>query len=143
MAFNPLISQSKNLLPPLILYRQILRSHRLLPPSLRSIGDNYVRAEFRRHKDITNPIHIVGFLGQWQVYLDVLKAQTNSANITYGKKIDLEYLEKFNDQQLGQLYELRKETKAIGKSKVNLEEIDNNNITDVENLVEEKTIKLN
>ncbi|CAG8482395.1 7424_t:CDS:1 [Funneliformis caledonium] len=111
-----LISQAKSLFPPLILYRKILRSHRSLPPSLRSIGDNYVKAEFRRHKDITNPIHIVGFLDQWQAYLDVLETQINSAkseNITtYGKKIDSDKLERFNDQQLGQLYELRKEAKA-------------------------------
>ncbi|CAG8671571.1 5499_t:CDS:1, partial [Scutellospora calospora] len=51
---------SANLLPPLILYRQLLRAHRKLPPSFRSLGDDYVKSEFKRHKNITNPIHIVG-----------------------------------------------------------------------------------
>ncbi|RIA99134.1 hypothetical protein C1645_748046 [Glomus cerebriforme] len=130
MASKPLISHIKNLIPPLILYRHILRIHRLLPPSLRSLGDNYVKAEFRRHKDITNPIQIVGFIDQWQVYLDKLEIQTNSAkshpeNITYGKKFDLGILNKFSEEQLGQLYELRKEIKVIGKGKVKSKEMDN------------------
>ncbi|PKC12800.1 ACN9-domain-containing protein, partial [Rhizophagus irregularis] len=108
--------RTKNLLPPLILYRQILRTHRLLPLSLRSLGDDYVKAEFRRHKDVANPIQIVGFIDQWQVYLDKLKIQTNASklqpeNITYGKKFDSNILEKFSEQQLGQLHVLRNEIK--------------------------------
>ncbi|CAB4375799.1 unnamed protein product [Rhizophagus irregularis] len=139
------LSRTKNLLPPLILYRQILRTHRLLPLSLRSLGDDYVKAEFRRHKDVANPIQIVGFIDQWQVYLDKLKIQTNASklqpeNITYGKKFDSNILEKFSEQQLGQLHVLRNEIKAIGKGKVRSEEMDNNAImnTDIENLVEKK-----
>jgi hypothetical protein len=124
MASKPLIFQPKKLLPPLILYRQILRTHRLLPPAFRSLGDDYVKAEFRRHKDLTNPIQIVGFLNQWQVYLNGLKTQTNHVksqpeNITYGRKFDLNILEKFSEQQLGQLYELKNEIKAIRKGKIN------------------------
>lgn len=145
MASKTLISRTKNLLPPLILYRQILRTHRLLPPSLRSLGDDYVKAEFRRHKDVANSIQIVGFIDQWQVYLDKLKIQTNAAksqpeNITYGKKFDSNILEKFSEQQLGQLHVLRNEIKVIGKEKVRSEEVDNNAImnTDIENLVEKK-----
>jgi hypothetical protein len=145
MASKTLISQTKNLLPPLILYRQILRIHRLLPPSLRSLGDDYVKAEFRRHKDVANPIQIVGFIDQWQAYLDNLKIQTNTAkspseNITFGKKIDSNILEKFSEQQLGQLHVLRNEIKTIGKGKARSEGMDNNvNLnTDIENLVEKK-----
>ncbi|GES88984.1 ACN9-domain-containing protein [Rhizophagus clarus] len=146
MASKTLISQTKNFLPPLILYRQILRIHRLLPPSLRSLGDDYVKAEFRRHKDVTNPIQIVGFIDQWQFYLDKLKIQVNTAklqpaNKIYGKKFDSNILEKFSEQQLGQLYVLRNEIKDNGKSKVRSEEMDNN-INDIENLAEKKT-KLN
>ncbi|RIB25255.1 hypothetical protein C2G38_2067878 [Gigaspora rosea] len=112
----------KNLLPPLTLYRQLLRVHRKLPPSLRLLGDDYVKSEFKRHKDITNPIHIVGFLNEWQSYLEEIKKQTSilvsSEEIKFGKKIKLENLEKFSDQQLGQLYELRNETKvAIARRK--------------------------
>ncbi|CAG8566502.1 4090_t:CDS:1 [Cetraspora pellucida] len=112
---------SKNLLPPLALYRQLLRAHRKLPPSLRLLGDDYVKSEFRRHQNITNPIHIVGFLSEWQSYLEEIRQQSkleSTEEIKFGKKIELEDLEKFSDQQLGQLYELRNETKvAISKPK--------------------------
>ncbi|CAG8810132.1 10264_t:CDS:1, partial [Racocetra persica] len=118
---------SKNLLPPLTLYRQLLRAHRKLPPSLRSLGDNYVKSEFKRHQNITNPIHIVGFLSEWQSYLEEIKQTSKLASteeIKFGKKIELEDLEKFNNQQLGQLYELRNETKAaISKPKKSEKEI--------------------
>ncbi|CAG8460374.1 1802_t:CDS:1 [Diversispora eburnea] len=119
MASKPLISSSKNLLPPLILYRKILRVHRYLPPSLRSLGDDYVKSEFRRHKDITNPLHIIGFLNQWQVYLKDIKQQvvnsTLSKEVKFGKKIETDVLEKFSEQQVGQLYALRNETKSVIK----------------------------
>lgn len=48
------------ILPPIPLYRRILRAHRnFLPSDMRLMGDEYVKAEFRRHKEIDNPIHIV------------------------------------------------------------------------------------
>ncbi|CAG8474485.1 6097_t:CDS:1 [Acaulospora morrowiae] len=116
MASKHLSSRPKNLYPPLTLYRQILRIHRRLPPSLRLLGDDYVKSEFRRHRDVTNPLYLVGFFSQWQSYLEELKQQTSASvpveEIRYGKKLDSESLEKFSEQQLGQLYELRNETKA-------------------------------
>lgn len=47
------------LLPPIPLYRRILRAHRKLPIDQRLLGDMYVKAEFRSHKDVDNPVHIV------------------------------------------------------------------------------------
>jgi len=47
------------LLPPIPLYRRILRSHRNLAHEERVIGDMYVRSEFRAHRDVDNPVHIV------------------------------------------------------------------------------------
>jgi len=48
------------LLPPIPLYRTILRTHRKkLPVEQRLLGDMYVKAEFRAHKDIDNPVQIV------------------------------------------------------------------------------------
>lgn len=47
------------LLPPIPLYRRILRLHRTLPPELRLLGDEYVKSEFRAHRNVENPIHIV------------------------------------------------------------------------------------
>lgn len=49
------------LLPPIPLYRRLLRAHRRnLPKEQRLLGDEYVKAEFRRHRNVENPVHIVG-----------------------------------------------------------------------------------
>ncbi|KAI8357176.1 hypothetical protein B0O80DRAFT_373076, partial [Mortierella sp. GBAus27b] len=116
----------KALIPPLQLYRQILRAHRKhLPPQFRILGDGYVKAEFHRHKDVDNPLYIVGFLEQWQGYLSHIlesapsqqtaQPQTQrsieSPGEAFGKKLDPALLDIMTEQQLGQLYELRKETK--------------------------------
>lgn len=48
------------ILPPIPLYRRILRAHRKhLPVKMRLLGDEYVKAEFHAHKDIDNPAHLV------------------------------------------------------------------------------------
>lgn len=48
------------LLPPIPLYRRLLRGHRKhLPPEMRVLGDEYVKSEFRAHRNVDNPIHIV------------------------------------------------------------------------------------
>ncbi|KAG0301250.1 acetate non-utilizing protein 9 [Dissophora globulifera] len=151
------MASQKTLIPPLQLYRQILRAHRVhLPPQFRILGDGYVKAEFHRHKDIDNPLYIVGFIEQWQDYLNHILSSANANAATrsssptispaasaasptaratattssdatrestlqqivaqgqaFGKKIDPALLDKMTDQQLGQLYELRKETKGL------------------------------
>lgn len=48
------------LLPPIPLYRRLLRTHRKhLPKEMRLLGDEYVKSEFRAHRNIDNPVHIV------------------------------------------------------------------------------------
>jgi hypothetical protein len=47
------------LLPPIPLYRRLLRAHRKLPSDMRLLGDEYVKSEFRAHREIENPAHIV------------------------------------------------------------------------------------
>ncbi|KAL7279336.1 hypothetical protein ACG7TL_007177 [Trametes sanguinea] len=104
---------SATLLPPLPLFRRILRAHRHLPYEMRSLGDDYVKAEFRRHKDITNKVHIIGFLSQWKVYLDQLPAGPGEAKSFRGKPLDPTVLEKMSAEQLGQLYEVMHVTKDV------------------------------
>ncbi|KAI9810816.1 MAG: acetate non-utilizing protein 9 [Pycnora praestabilis] len=90
------------LLPPIPLYRRILRSHRhKLPNEMRVIGDQYVRSEFRAHRDVENPVHIIGFLTEWQLY-----AQKLEGDSWLEEKLDTGKIDKMSDQQLGQLYEL-------------------------------------
>jgi hypothetical protein len=90
------------LLPPIPLYRRLLRIHRRkLPPEERVFGDTYLKAEFHRHKDVENPLHIVGFLTQWQQYGQALEGDQ------WGReKLDVGLLDKMSDQQVGQMYEL-------------------------------------
>ncbi|KIK52680.1 hypothetical protein GYMLUDRAFT_179948 [Collybiopsis luxurians FD-317 M1] len=113
---KPLTLQEANaaLLPPKPLFRQILRIHRNLPPEMRFLGDDYVKAEFRRHRKITNPVHIIGFLSQWKLYLEALPGTGESLAFA-GKKLDLLLLEKMSSEQLGQLYELMQATKEVWK----------------------------
>lgn len=48
------------LLPPIPLYRRLLRAHRKhLPREMRLMGDEYVKSEFRAHRETENPVHIV------------------------------------------------------------------------------------
>lgn len=65
--------QSQPLLPPLMLYRRILREHKHLPAIQREMGDEYVKNEFKLHQNIDNPLHIVGFLTSWQDYLTLIR----------------------------------------------------------------------
>ncbi|MCJ1305703.1 acetate non-utilizing protein 9 [Hypocenomyce scalaris] len=90
------------LLPPIPLYRRLLRTHRnYLPKEMRLLGDEYVKSEFRAHRDVENPVHIIGFLTEWQMY-----AQKIEGDSWMGEKLDGGKIEKMSDQQLGQLYEL-------------------------------------
>lgn len=75
---------------------------------MRSLGDNYVKdgdllnihaglemgahvyTEFRRHRDVSNKVHIIGFLSQWKVYYD----QMQKSEGFRGKPLDPTTLEK-------------------------------------------------
>ncbi|KAL4988569.1 succinate dehydrogenase assembly factor 3, mitochondrial [Aspergillus falconensis] len=96
------LSEALALLPPIPLYRRILRVHRRkLDPEMRILGDSYVKSEFRAHRGTENPLHIIGFLTEWQLY-----AQKLEGDSWIGEKLDQGKLDKMSDQQLGQLYEL-------------------------------------
>lgn len=99
---------SQPLLPPLQLYRRILREHKNLPPLQKELGDSYVKNEFRLHKNTDNPLHIVGFLTSWQDYLNVIsKGDWIEGTLTS------DVLEKLSPEQVVQLYELMKETEQF------------------------------
>lgn len=47
------------------LYRRILLLHRVLPPDLKALGDQYVKDEFRKHKTVgSDEAH--RFLQEWE-----------------------------------------------------------------------------
>jgi hypothetical protein len=96
--------------PPLKLYRQILRLHRRLPPAMRALGDDYAKSEFRRHR-AAEAQYLPAFFAEWTRYADVLRAQTATDTVV-GEKIELTRLEKFNNEQIGQLFALKTEIKS-------------------------------
>ncbi|KAL9123995.1 MAG: hypothetical protein Q9217_006632 [Psora testacea] len=101
------------LLPPIPLYRRLLRSHRkFLPKEMRVLGDQYVKSEFRSHRDVENPMHIIGFLTEWQMY-----AQKVEGDAWKGEKLDKGKIDKMSDQQLGQLYELMQAIQVQSREK--------------------------
>lgn len=73
------------------LYRRLLRVHRKLSIEMRSLGDDYVKAEFRRHRNVDNPLQIVAFLSQWKLYLDGLELDQGGHN---GRRLDPDTFEK-------------------------------------------------
>ncbi|KAI3626039.1 hypothetical protein CBS9595_001400 [Malassezia furfur] len=85
---------TKMLLPPIPLYRALLRAHRNLPPEMRSLGDDYVKSEFRRHQKIDNPLQIVGFCSQWKMYLDSLRMDQFSPDGSRGQPLDPKLIDK-------------------------------------------------
>ncbi|PFH55198.1 hypothetical protein XA68_10394 [Ophiocordyceps unilateralis] len=98
------------LLPPIALYRRLLRAHRKhLPAPMRVLGDEYVKAEFRSHRNVDNPAHLIGFLAEWQLY-----AQQIEGDSWAGDKIDPAKLDKLSEEQMRQLFELMQ---AIQKHK--------------------------
>ena len=49
--------------------------------------------EFRRHREVTNPAHIIGFLSQWKLYLEELPDVADAKGFN-GKKLDTTSFEK-------------------------------------------------
>ena len=112
------------LLPPIPLYRRLLRGHRkYLDPEMRLLGDEYIKSEFRAHRNVENPMHIVrligtairssdfhmkclrtlsqiGFLTEWQMY-----AQKVEGDSWKGEKLDKGKIDKMSGKgSLGVLH---------------------------------------
>lgn len=80
------------LLPPIPLYRRLLRAHRkFLPAEMRVLGDEYIKSEFRAHRDTDNPVHIVGFLTEWQTYAQQIEGEN-----WRGEKMDKSKVDKMS-----------------------------------------------
>lgn len=61
-----------------ILYKTILKLHRGLPVEMQSLGNNYVRDEFRRHKNCNSSQADI-FMNEWVV--------SNAAFLKFNYKI--------------------------------------------------------
>ncbi|CAJ0582782.1 unnamed protein product, partial [Mesorhabditis spiculigera] len=95
---------------PLFLYKNILRLHYGLPPPMRVMGDAYVKDEFRRHKSSVPP-QSMEFLQEWTQYCATLSKQLHGTGLkdSIGKNMEPGQFEKFSEEQLHQLLELKEE----------------------------------
>ena len=81
---------------PIELYRGILRAHRSLPPTMRSLGDEYVKAEFRRHRT-AQPEFLDKFLAEWSQYLVQVRGAPQPEEV--GEPLSMEQLSSLSDEQ--------------------------------------------
>lgn len=101
------IKKDSPLLPPLKLYRRILRAHyKYLDPQSRKLGDDYVKSEFDLHKKMDSPVQIIAFLSSWQKYAELLEG-----NNWKNEKLDMKLISTMSDDQVIQLYELMQAAK--------------------------------
>ncbi|XP_034561584.1 succinate dehydrogenase assembly factor 3, mitochondrial isoform X2 [Notolabrus celidotus] len=97
------------------LYKRILVLHRFLPIDLRALGDQYVKDEFRRHKGAT-PEEAQNFMTEWENYKDTMQtqvletAQDRMGPVKFGTELSEGSLGNFQEEQIGQLYELMLES---------------------------------
>ncbi|KAG7325853.1 hypothetical protein KOW79_010778 [Hemibagrus wyckioides] len=95
------------------LYKRILMLHRFMPIDLRTLGDQYVKEEFRRHKS-AGPEQVQYFMKEWEDYKDTLQTQVleaaGSRKLAFGADLSERQLRDFQDEQIGQLYELMLES---------------------------------
>ncbi|XP_041664030.1 succinate dehydrogenase assembly factor 3, mitochondrial [Cheilinus undulatus] len=97
------------------LYKRILVLHRFLPIDLRALGDQYVKDEFRRHKS-ASPEEIKSFMTEWENYKETLQSQVlesagrGLSSVKFGAELSEKSLNDFQEEQIGQLYELMLES---------------------------------
>jgi len=93
------------------LYKRIFRLHRGLPSDFKSLGDNYCRDEFKRHRACSKAEADV-FLKEWTSYAITLAKQLSKRTAFQSFGVDLveTQLEDFREEQVVQLYELFQES---------------------------------
>mmetsp|Transcript_66092 Transcript_66092/g.213127 ORF Transcript_66092/g.213127 Transcript_66092/m.213127 type:complete len:105 (+) Transcript_66092:107-421(+) len=93
------------------LFREIMRLHRTkLPATMRSLGDTYVRREFRLHyKPDVKEAHRAMFLGEWRGYARTIGSQQD----VVGQALTDEQRAKLNDEQKKQLSDLERTAKTL------------------------------
>merc|ERR1719201_3070425 len=106
----------------LTLYRNILKEHKSrLPSTMRHLGDEYVKNEFRLHKE-AKAEQVNAFVQGWTNYLTILRRKEE----TFGAELAKDDIEALNDEQKGKLGELKAETKkAVEEVIKDIEEREN------------------
>ncbi|XP_063777419.1 succinate dehydrogenase assembly factor 3, mitochondrial isoform X2 [Pseudophryne corroboree] len=95
------------------LYKKILFLHRTLPLHLKALGDQYVKDEFRKHKNVA-PAEAKLFMKEWESYAGILWQQAKEGlnpdkRNQYGAPLSKQKLDALSEEQIGQLHELMQE----------------------------------
>ncbi|KAN0003653.1 hypothetical protein ACTFIZ_009817 [Dictyostelium cf. discoideum] len=121
------------------LYRNILRCHKILQEPMRSMGDQYVKTEWKLHKKAT-PKQAIQFYEQWNIYCNILLKQrdsilkdnnnnnnnndndndndsnnnnNNNNFINIGQDLNEKQMKSLNKKQIEQLDKLKSETSTV------------------------------
>ena len=98
------------------LYRAVLRCHaQRLPGPLRSLGDDYARDEFRRHRDAKPPTTEAqwnSFGLEWAKYVTMMEGRGDDTGTT--GSLDSRALERLSPEQQQRLKLLKEEAEALG-----------------------------
>lgn len=81
-----------------------------LPKEMRKLGDDYVKHEFRQHRNTSNQNQLNDFFQEWEKYLKAMKQQSAGK---FGRELEKSEASKLNDEQRIKLAQLREETKSI------------------------------
>lgn len=92
------------------LYAGILRAHRTLPTQMRSLGDAYVREEFRKHRTAKESF-LAPFFREWDGYLGQLQV---SADLV-GKDLGPDQAAALTTEQKEQLARLHEEATKLSR----------------------------
>jgi hypothetical protein len=100
--------------PVLAVLRSVLRLHRTtLPPPLRTLGDEFLREEFRRHHAANASTAQWGaFVREWQRYASQLRGEATAPMARSGE-LDAETRAALSPEQRAQLDRLRAETERL------------------------------
>ncbi|EGC34174.1 hypothetical protein DICPUDRAFT_80055 [Dictyostelium purpureum] len=136
------------------LYRDILKSHRILQEPMKSMGDSYVKNEWRLHKKVKDNKVLNKFYTEWDQYLNFMDKQRESIldqamekyqqeqraksndytneekelfiNTLVGKDLDEFQINQLNKDQKEKLNQLKNETKNLF-NEFNQDQPENNN----------------
>ena len=94
--------------PVISLYRRLIRLHRQkLTTAKRSLGDAYLKKEFRDHR-FAKPEFVKGFIIEWSRYADELEKRGD-----VGSDLPRDVLESLSDEQKSMLLKLKKNTRGL------------------------------
>ncbi|GAM23831.1 hypothetical protein SAMD00019534_070060, partial [Acytostelium subglobosum LB1] len=112
----------------LALYKNILRCHRVLTEPMRSMGDQYVRTEWRLHKNVNQSLANV-FYSKWNEYLhfminqrvegieNVVMASSDfespHTDLVVGRDLSSDESTRMTDKQKEQLKKLKEEADTL------------------------------